>query len=190
MLSTCTPFSLRSNNLLAILLTALLAALCRDDIEARTAEQNEASDNTTKRSHPPQPFSFYTYHTALNIALFPVLFFFSGLYYTDVVSTLAVLVAYKNHLGRVGTQRPGLINDLWTVFLGVATLFMRQTNVFWVVVYMGGLEAVHAVRSLKPEPEEWPRFTTLSEQIRFYILRWAVGGIDDPPLDVSWPDGE
>src|SRR4051812_7721932 len=34
-------------------------------------------------------------HTALNIALFPPLFFFSALYYTDVISTLVVLLSYS-----------------------------------------------------------------------------------------------
>lgn len=81
-------------------------------------------------------------------------------------------------------------NDLWTVVLGVATLFMRQTNVFWVVVYMGGLEVVHAVRSLKPpKPEEKPSFSTLPAQLGFYLGRWSVGDIEDPPLGVAWPDG-
>jgi alpha-1,2-glucosyltransferase len=102
----------------------------------------------------PPGISWYAYHTGVNVALFPVIFFFSALYYTDVVSTLVVLVAYRNHLLRIGTQRPGLWNDLWTVILGIAALFMRQTNVFWVVVYMGGLEAVHVLRLAQSPPHE------------------------------------
>ncbi|KAK3312362.1 DIE2/ALG10 family-domain-containing protein [Apodospora peruviana] len=182
MLGTCTPLSLRSNNLFAVLLTALLAGLCRNKIEARQAER----DGITKKSND---FSFYAYHSAINIALFPVLFFFSALYYTDVVSTLLVLVAYHNHLGRVGPEAPSLLNHLWTVTLGVAALFMRQTNVFWVVVYMGGLEVLHAVRSLKPAAPNAPvRLTTLSQQLRFHLERYSVGDVHDPPLDSSWPD--
>lgn len=128
---------------------------------------------------------------AVNIALFPVLFFFSGLYYTDVASTLLVLVAYKNHLGRVSTkQSASVLNDLWTVILGVATLFMRQTNVFWVVVFMGGSEAAHAIKSLNPEPEEWAPFETLGECVRSYVGRWAVGDVEDSGVDSAWPDGE
>ena len=38
--------------------------------------------------------------TAANICLFPLLFFFSGLYYTDVLSTFVVLLAYWAHLWR------------------------------------------------------------------------------------------
>ncbi|KAM7184484.1 DIE2/ALG10 family domain containing protein [Rhypophila sp. PSN 637] len=189
-LAECTSFSLRNNNVLDILLIALLAALCRDDIEARTAEQQQDSSSCPTQSpqKKPQSFSLYTCHTALNIALFPVLFFFSGLYYTDVASTLLVLLAYKNHLGRLGKESPDSYSDVLTVIFGVATLFMRQTNVFWVVVYMGGVEAVHAIRSLKPEPEERPPFTTLEDQVRFYLSRWSVGDIEDPRVDVAWPD--
>ncbi|KAK4213944.1 DIE2/ALG10 family-domain-containing protein [Rhypophila decipiens] len=186
-LAECTSFSLRNNNVLDILLIALLAALCRDDIEARTAEQQQDS-RPTQSPKKRQFFSLYTCHTALNIALFPVLFFFSGLYYTDVASTLLVLLAYKNHLGRLGKESPDLISDFLTVVFGVATLFMRQTNVFWVVVYMGGVEAVHAIRCLKPEPEERPPFTTLEEHVRFFLSRCSVGDIEDPRVDLAWPD--
>ena len=146
MLAQCTPFSLRSNNLLATLLTALVAAQCRHLVAVRAAES---------QGRPvPRSVSIVSYLIGLNISLFPVIFFFSALYYTDVVSTLVVLVAYRNHLRRLGSRRPGIASDLWTVVLGVAALFMRQTNVFWVVVYMGGLEAVHVLKSVGPSNGE------------------------------------
>lgn len=142
--SQCSTSTLRSINTLATVLIALLASQCRHLIEVRTAER--------EGKQAPRAVSFYAYHTGLNIALFPVIFFFSGLYYTDVLSTLAVLVAYRNHLLRLGPRAPAFTNDLWTVVLGVAALLMRQTNVFWVVVYMGGLEAVHALQPREPRP--------------------------------------
>ncbi len=163
MLKECTPASLRYGNLLATLLTALVAAQCRYLIEARAAEREGKPAS--------QGISAYAFHTGVNIASFPVIFFFSGLYYTDVVSTLVVLVAYRNHLSRVGQRTPGVGNDLWTVVLGVAALFMRQTNVFWVVVYMGGLEAVHVLRSVK-----------LAGQ-------GPLAKLYDPPLNQSGPEG-
>jgi alpha-1,2-glucosyltransferase len=138
----CTTFRLRDNNLLATLLVGLLAAQCRNLIEVRAAEREGRKG--------PRKLSFYSYHTGLNIALFPVIFFFSALYYTDVISTLFVLMAYRNHLSRLLPQRPNVFHDIWTVVLGVLALLMRQTNVFWVVVYMGGLEAVHVLRGAKP----------------------------------------
>lgn len=154
----CTASSLRSNNLLATLLTTGLASQCRHLIEVRAAEREG-------KPVPRNP-SFYSYHTGLNIALMPVIFFFSALYYTDVVSTLVVLFAYRNHLLRVGPKPPGLLNSIWTVILGVVALFMRQTNVFWVVVYMGGLEAIHVL----PVQESFAK-------------------LHDPPLNRSGPEG-
>lgn len=177
MLSECSAFTLRYTNLLATLLTGLVAARCQSLIEARRAGR-DAED-----LHP------FSLHTALNIALFPVIFFFSALYYTDVFSTLVVLVAYENHLRRVGSRSPSFLNDTWTVLLGAAALFMRQTNVFWVVVYMGGLEAAHAVRSLKPDPVEAPKQMTLVEHLKFYLWRDSVGDVHDPPLNQAWPEG-
>lgn len=183
-LAECTPSSLRSNNLVATLLTALLALSCRRRIDAQTATGAEN-----------RAVSFYAYHTAINIALFPVIFFFSGLYYTDVASTLVVLVAYRNHLNRVASDGKKLrfLNGLWTVILGVAALFMRQTNVFWVVVYMGGIEAAHVVRGLKPKPaseKETPSVysATVREFVGFWLRRYAVGDVHDPPVDMAWPD--
>ena len=186
-ITACTSASLRANNLLATLLTGLVACLCRNAIEARTAERQ------TGKSWNPPAISWYSLHTGLNIALFPVIFFFSGLYYTDVVSTLLVLVAYQNHLGRVGLERPGFLNDVWTVVLGIATLFMRQTNVFWVVVYMGGLEVVHVVKSLKPSPVPaggMPKWDwSVMARLNNYTQRASVGDVHDPALNISWPDG-
>jgi alpha-1,2-glucosyltransferase len=138
------------------MLTALLAIQCRHLIEVRAAERERG----TRLDGP----SSYSFHTGINIATMPVIFFFSALYYTDVFSTLVVLVAYRNHLLRLGTEAPGALNGLWTVILGGAALFMRQTNVFWVVVYMGGCEAVHA-------------------------LRWPDRSVHDPPLNESGPVG-
>jgi alpha-1,2-glucosyltransferase len=178
----CTAFSLRSHNLIATVQTAFIALLCRTRIEARTAERYGKAS--------AQSLSLYSYHTGINIALFPVIFFFSALYYTDIVSTLVVLIAYQNHLSRVALQRPGFVNDVYTVILGLFALSMRQTNVFWVVVYMGGLEAVHVVRSLKPEAvKTLPQFRTLAEHVRFYAWRYSIGDVHDPPLNMAWPDG-
>ncbi|KAK5661220.1 hypothetical protein OQA88_11112 [Cercophora sp. LCS_1] len=176
MLSKCSVFTLRYINLLATLLTGLVAARCQSLIEARRAGRD---------TEDLDPFSL---HVALNIALFPVIFFFSALYYTDVVSTLVVLVAYENHLRRVGPRRPGFLNDVWTALLAVAALLMRQTNVFWVVVYMGGLEVAHAVRSLKPSPVDVPKQMSLVEHVKFYLWRDLVGDLHDPPLDEAWPE--
>lgn len=76
-------------------------------------------------------------HAAANLAVFPPLFFFSALYYTDVVSVLSVLLTCN----AFDAQRPVLV-----VLGGLVSLTLRQTNIFWVAVYLGGREAL---RSLK-----------------------------------------
>ena len=70
-------------------------------------------------------------HTVANILLFPPLFFFYGLYYTDVLSVLSILLTYLLHLQN---KQHGV------VVAGLASLAFRQTNVFWVAIYLGGLQ--------------------------------------------------
>ncbi|KAB5572140.1 DIE2/ALG10 family-domain-containing protein [Coniochaeta sp. 2T2.1] len=174
--SVCSVYSLRRINLLGVVLIHLVASSCRQRIEARGRART--------------PFSVaspYSYHTGVNIALFPVLYFFSALFYTDVYSALFVLLAYENHVVRVASGT-NFLSDAWTVLIGVSTLLMRQTNVFWVVVYMGGLEAVHAIRSLRPAAVMTPELTTLWGVVKFYAGRYSVGDIHDPPLNVAYPD--
>lgn len=67
--------------------------------------------------------------TALNVALFPLLYFFGGLYYTDVWSTIFVLAAYLATLKR----------SPWAaaVFAWLS-LWFRQTNVVWTVFIAAG----------------------------------------------------
>lgn len=155
--------------------TAAVAAACRAALEGpRSGEQ---------------PNSVYSIHTGINIALFPVLFFFSGLYYTDVISTFIVLVAYLDHLGRLRQDKGqrSLFKDLYTVLLGILALFMRQTNVFWVVVYMGGVEAVQALREL-PVVNNKPARDTWLKQGKFFVWKSSNGAVHDPPLQDAWPD--
>ncbi|TDZ34078.1 Dol-P-Glc:Glc(2)Man(9)GlcNAc(2)-PP-Dol alpha-1,2-glucosyltransferase [Colletotrichum trifolii] len=176
----CSVLDLRGVNIIAIIGLGILATHCRHLIETRRSDASSPP--------PPVVLSFHSIHLGWNIALFPVLFFFSGLYYTDVVSTLSVLAAYYHHLRRVREQRTSFLSDVGVIVLGVVTLFMRQTNVFWVVVYMGGLEAVSAVKSLRPKPVDKPDFETLGDCFKYYAWRYSLGDIHDPSLNTAWPD--
>jgi alpha-1,2-glucosyltransferase len=91
-------------------------------------------------------------HAAFNICLFPPLFFFYGLYYTDVVSALLVLMTYRFHLQRANKR----------LFLaGVASLLFRQTNIFWVAIFLGGLEVNRVLARGRPGIEFPERSTFL-----------------------------
>jgi alpha-1,2-glucosyltransferase len=114
-------------------------------------------------------------HTAFNIALFPPLFFFSGLFYTDVLSTCMVLRMYRLSLQRKGS--------VWLYVAGILALTMRQTNIFWVAVFLGGLEVVRAIKTIEavqvkesPEPKTW-RESAVSE-----FQRYGRGEMHDVPL--------
>ncbi|XXG99460.1 hypothetical protein Hte_005799 [Hypoxylon texense] len=169
----CSAYYLRTFNVEVISYLALAAIRSRTRIEKPKTDEGG--------------YSSYAAWTGINVALFPALFFFSGLYYTDVISTFVVLLAYTNHLGRFRQDTPSLSNHFYTIFLGLLALCMRQTNIFWVVVYMGGLEVVRSIKAVRPRSVATPEFTTLSEQIEFYIWRYSLGDIHDPSLNLASP---
>ena len=180
---SCSTAELRQLNGITASVVVLVASLSRTllDLEYRQAKGNNSDDGP----------SFYSEHTALNIALFPPLFFFSALYYTDVISPLVVLACYQDYQDRrhrlaIGKHSTKLY--FRTIIIGVTALLMRQTNIFWVVVFMGGLEVVDAVKTLKPVPVQ-PHFTTLLQMLKYYDWRYSVGDVHDPPLSYSSPDG-
>lgn len=187
MTAGCSETSLRMTNWLATLLLGFTAMQCRRLLEARASEQRTGHRRSAS-------LSVYAIHTGINIGLCPLVFFFSALYYTDVFSTLAVLLAFQNHLERVSPKGKSWLSDLWTIALGVSALFMRQTNVFWVVVFMGGLEAVHAVKTL-PLPSNTQglvhsKDAGLVELIKYYTGLCFLGYIHDPALNLVSLDGK
>lgn len=62
-------------------------------------------------------------HTALNVTLFPPLFFFSALYYTDLVSTALVLRYYSHFLSRKNFRTSGFSETSSLSLFVVAVLF-------------------------------------------------------------------
>jgi alpha-1,2-glucosyltransferase len=88
-----------------------------------------------------------SFHTVINIALFPLIFFFSGLYYTDVCSVSFVLGAYEYHLRSLRHAPASRKMDMLKIFAtGLCALSMRQTNIFWVAIFLAGLHAIHQVK--------------------------------------------
>ncbi|KAE8144786.1 DIE2/ALG10 family-domain-containing protein [Aspergillus avenaceus] len=91
-----------------------------------------------------RPSGAWLSHTVLNICLFPPLFFFSGLYYTDILALLLVVEAYYWDLKRSTAGSVG--QSVLFVLLEVVALAFRQTNIFWVSVFFGGLQVIRTVR--------------------------------------------
>ncbi|KAK5171057.1 glucosyltransferase [Saxophila tyrrhenica] len=82
-------------------------------------------------------------HSALNVTLFPPLFFFAALYYTDVPSTLSVLIFYWLFLHFSGPRKFSPLRTPALVLSGISSLFFRQTNIFWVAIFPAGLVLVN-----------------------------------------------
>lgn len=92
------------------------------------------------KAHEPSLSMLWSFaelnHAVLNICLFPPLFFFYGLYYTDVWSALSVLIAFQFHQRR---WRKAM------VVAAIASLAFRQTNIFWVSIFLGGMEVIRRI---------------------------------------------
>jgi alpha-1,2-glucosyltransferase len=86
------------------------------------------------------------------ILCFPLLFFFSGLYYTDILSTLTVVVTYIFWLASSQAQGVSKVTfQLMHLIFGLVSLATRQTNVFWVAVFLGGLQIIETLRNVLGE---------------------------------------
>ncbi|KAM3153956.1 hypothetical protein ABEW05_005590 [Botrytis cinerea] len=138
--TTCNAHFLRTTNVIALIYIMMLAWKCRNLI-IRAGVEN-------RTDQVPKLISADSLHTAANIALFPPLFFFSGLYYTDVLSTCVVLYLYKQFLeqAELNEIRKSWKKDALFYLCGVLALCMRQTNIFWAAVFLGGMECVRTMR--------------------------------------------
>ena len=119
-------------------------------------------------------------HSALNICLFPPLFFFCALYYTDVASTLSVLL-FTRHLIENNSRGPStFFQACVSIILAIISLSFRQTNIFWVGVFpvvLLALGALHTnVESIRPGDgksvvmQAWANATFYDPQMRDAIL--------------------
>ncbi|KAA6411813.1 MAG: hypothetical protein FRX48_03963 [Lasallia pustulata] len=152
-------FGLRSINFIAanVLILVLVRGLLWKIRHARVS----GSAAGQRRSKQLLQWSEYEIdHVALNICLFPPLFFFYALYYTDVLSVGFVLLAYHLFLNR---QTAGLM------VAGLSSLLFRQTNIFWVALFLGGLEVT---RSIERGDESRPAWTDIMRangtSVRYY----------------------
>lgn len=142
-------------------------------------------------------------HTAFNICLFPPLFFFSALYYTDILSASLVLETYIAYTRRLQvtsslpeTERSGISSlrsgswrerfraeiTLWVV--GIGALLFRQTNIFWIAVFLPGLEVIRNLK--RKQPSSWNGDNSFAGIIEG---SWQRREIYDPPVREAWLEG-
>lgn len=141
------------------------------------AEHQKSSKTTIANLDVEGETVIFDAHTALNIALFPPLFFFSGLYYTDVVSTLFVLLSYSTLLKKK-TPAGSVLERLNIVILGTMALFFRQTNIFWVAVFPAGLLVVDTLKDGSPSSTS----SNTSDASTVLKKAWSEGKVHDCAL--------
>ncbi|KAJ6172348.1 Dol-P-Glc:Glc(2)Man(9)GlcNAc(2)-PP-Dol alpha-1-2-glucosyltransferase [Penicillium chermesinum] len=171
------------------LLCAALLTLRGSPTQLDTAALRTTNVATTGGFPPmetPSPLGCYPKgawlsHTVLNICLFPPLFFFSALYYTDILALLAVVEAYNWDLKRASRGGSLFLSTLGFLVFGLAALVCRQTNIFWVSVFLGGLQVVRTIRKSSK--------VTSSSGISSVIQGALKNEVYDPPVSTaSLPD--
>ncbi|KAJ9636002.1 glucosyltransferase [Knufia peltigerae] len=128
-----------------------------------------------------------------SIVVFPLFFFFSALYYTDLFSVFTVLVAHifwSASVSAEGRRRKVLYQFLHLV-TGLVSLSSRQTNIFWVAVYLGGLQVIESVKRHigAPKVHDPPMSEAFFEDFpitSISIAQSAITMIADLILDL-WP---
>ncbi|KAH7391557.1 alpha-1,2 glucosyltransferase-like protein alg10 [Cadophora sp. MPI-SDFR-AT-0126] len=185
----CSPAILRSFNVFALIMVFSYACDCRALISRTRTRGPPGLRNSSiafrmqNWAYGPQRLSPDELHTALNIALFPLLFFFSGLFYTDVLSTCVVLRMYRLFLERRGAYENSAEGLIWLYLTGILSLWMRQTNIFWVAVFMGGLEVVRTIETNQtPNPVSDSAPYRWKDICLFYFKRYSRGQIHDVSL--------
>ena len=144
-----TATTLRQTNFYAsIVLILLVRELLRLIVRPSSVED----DDRTREGDHKQALVQQRSHVTANVFLFPPLFFFCGLYYTDLTSALSVLFTYYFYIKK---------RRVFLVVAGLVSLFFRQTNIFWVSIFLGGLEVSRVLRTGQPgvdlpaQPTAW-----------------------------------
>ena len=168
-----TVTTLRQTNFYAsIVLILLVREILHQIIRPGDAEDGDR----TAKWDPKQALVQQLSHVTANVFLFPPLFFFCGLYYTDLISALSVSFAYYFHIKK---QRSFLL------IAGLVSLFFRQTNIFWVSIFLGGLEVSRVLRKGQPDVD-FPAQPTFSDVISG---SWQKSCIYDPPASQASLEG-
>lgn len=134
--------------------------------------------------------SSHSHHHALNLVLFPPLFFFTALYYTDVASTASVLLFHWAFLKLQGSST-WLRIPLLTL-LGSFSLLFRQTNIFWIAVFPAGLTLVreldHGHDAVK---QSMVRRSEGFGDTLYSVAKtsWKMNIVYDAPVADAWLEG-
>jgi len=155
----------------------MILLILNNDTEQWNLKLRRGSQDRSEVSFAPQlssisPLLLHQLHTAFNICLFPPLFFFTGLYYTDVASTVSVMACWSHFIRVYMRGEPSFISGLTTVLLGLISLSFRQTNIFWVSLFPAAILITSKIDMGAEEGVD------------------EDGGLLDPPVRESTVDGK
>ncbi|KAI7497037.1 hypothetical protein KC367_g6218 [Hortaea werneckii] len=173
-LLACNLAALRLANVLGL---ALLAAVAYISYQTRSP-------------HPRRERRLFQ-HSALNMVLFPPLFFFSALYYTDIWSTLSVVVFYVQMVNAHRSNMKATERFVRLVALGFVSLTFRQTNVFWITVFPAAVTLVqHLDKGQEAVRSSMHRGVDGFGDSLYSVAKtaWKFEIIYDPPVEESWID--
>lgn len=140
-------------------------------------DDDDQLDISIKKSDSKQMWSLTQLnHVVFNICLFPPLFFFYGLYYTDVISALLVLMTYRFHLQQANKS---------LLLAGLASLLFRQTNIFWVSIFLGGLQVTRNLARGRPGID----FPEKPSYVDVVTGSLQHGHLYDPPISNACVEG-
>jgi alpha-1,2-glucosyltransferase len=154
-----------------------------------------AETGESRGDHRPEErasLESYVRQSALNVSLFPLMFFFSALYYTDGISALSVLVSYWIflHGNRHGNQLQAESNaghrawrSLAIIASGLVSLTFRQTNIFWVSLFLAGLDVVRTVKALahlRNREKTQEAFRSCASVQEILLVSWRTCHVYDP----------
>lgn len=123
------------------------------------------------------------------MALFPPLFFFSALYYTDVWSTLFVVLFYVQI---IEGKHTGILGFLKLLGLGLASLACRQTNIFWVAIFPAGIALLQEIDKGHTAVKDSIHRGVQGFGDGIYSVAkqsWKMEVVYDPPVRDAWIDG-
>lgn len=169
--------TLRFTNFLGGALLALMVrSLLLLNIDVYNGRSGRNHESNIRRKRSPSWSVWELIHTTINVYLFPPLFFFYGLYYTDVLSALSVLYVYRCYL---------LKQHIRVVFAGLLSLLFRQTNIFWVSIFFGCLALCRTIPKGRPEIE-YPSQPTLYDVVEG---SWQHASAYDPLISQACFEG-
>ena len=187
----CDIPSLRALN---VVLGALVAPLCFVILGKLPIHQTLHGDKSSKigASNPASGVHPYAkLLTSLNVSLFPPLFFFTALYYTDVASTVAVLLSFWAYVSSRETRHSSILLSVAAIVTGLVSLFFRQTNIFWVAVFPAGLSIIDVLHTSRvSEAKGITKIGTESRTFTFIIRSsWENSTVYDVPVQDANAEG-